>query len=143
VKSLAPPYDAAAAECRDALPQPSRLGAGVFSPAESTKLEFHPLGSLSNRELADLMQAVRIRVLGYLARQGVIESSADLTIVDNEFAEHEPALAALARASVAGSLPRDPSGGPGRPSSCTANRVCGSNPVSTSPSSAFRCTPRR
>jgi hypothetical protein len=33
---------------------------GVFAPAANTKLEFHPLGSLSNTELGDLMQAVRI-----------------------------------------------------------------------------------
>jgi hypothetical protein len=81
---------------------------GVFAPAENTKLEFHPLGSLSNTELGDLMQAVRIRVLGYLARPGVIESSADLTTVDDEFAEREPALAALARASVSGLAPAGP-----------------------------------
>ena len=48
------------------------------------------------------MQAVRIRVLGYLERQGVVESSAELGTVDDEFAEREPALAALARASVSG-----------------------------------------
>jgi hypothetical protein len=54
------------------------------------------------------MQAVRVRVLGYLARQGVIESSADLTTVDDDFAEREPALAALARASVGGLAPAGP-----------------------------------
>jgi hypothetical protein len=81
---------------------------GVFAPADDTTLEFHPLGSLSNSELADLMQAVRIRVLSYLARRGVIESSADLTSVDDEFAEREPALGALARASVSGLAPAGP-----------------------------------
>lgn len=44
---------------------------GVFVPADDKKLEFHALGSLSNAELADRMQAVRIGVLGYLDREGV------------------------------------------------------------------------
>jgi hypothetical protein len=54
------------------------------------------------------MQAVRIRVLGYLERQGVIESNADLTAVGGDFAAREPALAALARASVSGLAPAGP-----------------------------------
>jgi hypothetical protein len=81
---------------------------GVFAPGEDAKLEFHPLGSLSNGQLADLMQAVRIRVLGYLERQGVIESNTELSTVDDELAEREPALAALARASVCGLAPAGP-----------------------------------
>jgi len=81
---------------------------GVFAPDEQAKLEFHPLGSLSNGELADLMQAVRIRVLGYLERPGVIESSAELRTVDDEFAERQPALAALAHARVSGLAPAGP-----------------------------------
>jgi hypothetical protein len=54
---------------------------GVFAPGDDRKLEFHPLGSLSNGEVAELMQAVRIRVLGYLERQGVIEANAELSAV--------------------------------------------------------------
>jgi Putative transposase/Transposase zinc-binding domain len=81
---------------------------GVFAPSEDGALRFHPLGSLSSSEVADLMQAVRIRVLGWLERHGVIDASAELGAVDAEFAEREPALAALARASVSGLAPAGP-----------------------------------
>jgi hypothetical protein len=33
---------------------------GVFAPDEDGKLEFHPFGSLSNGQFADLIQAVRM-----------------------------------------------------------------------------------
>jgi hypothetical protein len=35
----------------------------------------HKGGSLSTAELADLLQVVRVRVLGWLCRRGVIEDS--------------------------------------------------------------------
>jgi hypothetical protein len=71
-------------------------------------LVFHALPLLSNGQVADLMQAVRIRVLRYLARRGVIDDTRDLSVVDADFAEREPALAALATASVSGLLPAGP-----------------------------------
>lgn len=81
---------------------------GVFAAGADGALAFQPLPSLSSGEVSDLMQAVRIRVLGWLERHGVIDASAELFAVDDEFAEREPALAALARASVSGLAPAGP-----------------------------------
>jgi hypothetical protein len=47
---------------------------GVFAPTAVGELIFHPLPSLSSAQLADLLQAIRIRALGWLIRQGVIRS---------------------------------------------------------------------
>jgi hypothetical protein len=63
---------------------------------------------LSNGQVADLMQVVRIRVLRYLARRGVIDDTRELSVVDADFGEREPALAALASASVSGLWPASP-----------------------------------
>jgi hypothetical protein len=81
---------------------------GVFTRGDDGTLEFHALPSLSTSEVADLMQAVRIRVLRFLARAGVIDDTRDLAAVDADFAEREPALASLARASVSGLPPAGP-----------------------------------
>lgn len=81
---------------------------GVFAPDSDGELVFHALPSLSNGQVADVMQAVRIRVLRYLARQGVIDDTRALSVVDSDFAEREPALAALASASVSGLMPAGP-----------------------------------
>jgi hypothetical protein len=43
---------------------------GVFASAKNGALEFHPPQSLSTAELADLLQVVRVRVLGWLCRRG-------------------------------------------------------------------------
>ncbi len=39
---------------------------------------------------------IRVRVLGYLERRGVIENQAELAVLDGDFCEREPALAQLA-----------------------------------------------
>ena len=54
------------------------------------------------------MQTVRVRVVGWLDRHGVIDASAELSALDDDFAEREPALAALGRASVSGLSPAGP-----------------------------------
>jgi hypothetical protein len=55
------------------------------------------------------MQVVRARILSHLARRGIIEAGDDLTVLDDGFAEREPALAQLAAASVAGlAIPAGP-----------------------------------
>jgi len=41
--------------------------------------------------------ALRVRVLRWLGRHGVIEDGTELGVVDREFTEREPALATLAR----------------------------------------------
>jgi len=81
---------------------------GVFAPGEDGALRFHALPSLTSGEVADLMQTVRVRVVGWLDRHGVIDASAELSVLGDEFAEREPALAALGRASVSGLSPAGP-----------------------------------
>ncbi len=80
---------------------------GVFVAANSSPV-FHPLTDLDDSDLADLLQVIRVRVLGFLERKGVIESRQELTLVDDDFAEREPALAQLAAAAVTGLLPAGP-----------------------------------
>ena len=58
--------------------------------------------------MADLLQVIRVRVLNRLERRGVIEDRAGLTLLDDGFAEREPALAKLAAAAVSGLLPAGP-----------------------------------
>jgi hypothetical protein len=74
------------------------------------------------------MQARAHRVLGHLQRQGVIESNSELPTVDDEFAEREPAMSALARASMSrrsGSAGASPVSG--SPSHCATSRVSSSS----------------
>jgi hypothetical protein len=53
---------------------------GVFAPTRNGALDFHLLPSLSTAELAELLQGVRVRVLGWLCRRGVIEDSSQLAV---------------------------------------------------------------
>jgi hypothetical protein len=69
---------------------------------------FHTLPRLCTEEVGDLMQVVRARILSHLARREIIEASDDLTVLNDGFAEREPALAQLAAASVAGLAPAGP-----------------------------------
>jgi Putative transposase/Transposase zinc-binding domain len=69
---------------------------------------FHPLTELDDSDLADLLQVIRVRVLGFLERKGIVESRHELTLLDDDFAERDPALAQLAVAAVAGLLPAGP-----------------------------------
>ena len=43
-----------------------------------------------------MLQVVRIRLLNLLERQGVIEDRSELTLLDDDLAEREPALTQLA-----------------------------------------------
>jgi hypothetical protein len=69
---------------------------------------FHPLTHLDDSDIADLLQVIRVRLVNFLLRRGVIESRHELTLLDDDFAEREPALAQLAAAAVAGLLPAGP-----------------------------------
>jgi hypothetical protein len=82
---------------------------GVFV-ADSSPV-FHPLAHLDDSDLADLLQVIRVRLLGFLERKGimvlrpllgVVESRHELTLLGDDFAERDPALAQLAAAAVAG-----------------------------------------
>ena len=80
---------------------------GVFVPDSGTPV-FHPLPHLDTSDLADVLQVIRVRILKYLERRGVIESRHELTLLDDDFVEREPALAQLASAAVTGLVPAGP-----------------------------------
>ena len=80
---------------------------GVFATDNGSPV-FHSLLHLDDSDLADLLQVIRVRVLNVLERRGVIESRHELTLLDDDFAEREPALAQLASAAVSGLLPAGP-----------------------------------
>jgi len=81
---------------------------GVFAAGDDATPVFHPLPSLDTQDVADLLQVIRVRVLNLLERRGVIEDRAELTLLDDGFAEREPALAQLAAAAVSGLAPAGP-----------------------------------
>jgi hypothetical protein len=81
---------------------------GVFVPNDDATLVFHSLPSLSNTQVADLLQTIRARVLALLERRGVIENKLAPDLIDDGSAEREPALAALAAAAVTGLSPAGP-----------------------------------
>jgi hypothetical protein len=83
---------------------------GVFAPNEDGELVFHALPTLDNRDVADLLQVVRVRVLRMLAHAGVIEEAdtETLCLLDDGFAERDPALFALAHSAVTGPRPAGP-----------------------------------
>ncbi|MFC1643122.1 hypothetical protein ACFL5O_10650 [Myxococcota bacterium] len=66
--------------------------------------------SRQSSAVADLLQVIRVRVLRWLEREGVVECTEhpELTLLDDDFAEREPALAALAMGAVSGRLPAGP-----------------------------------
>ena len=83
---------------------------GVLAPNAQGTLVFHPLPSLDTSDLADLLQVIRVRVLRLLERRGVVACTdqPQLTLLEDDFAQREPALAALAMAAVSGRLPAGP-----------------------------------
>ena len=107
---------------------------GVFVPDGGTPV-FHPLPPLDTSDLADVLQVIRVRIIKFLERKGVmvlrpllgvVESRHELTLLDDAeewwsfdhssasskdhdgFAEREPALAQLAAAAVTGLAPAGP-----------------------------------
>jgi len=80
---------------------------GVFS-ANSDSVVFHPLGRLDDSDIADLLQVIRVRVVNFLVRRGVVESRDELTLLDGGADDADPSLAQLALAAVSGSIPAGP-----------------------------------
>jgi hypothetical protein len=81
---------------------------GVYAQNPSGELDFVALPRLSTSEVADVLQVVRARIVRYLERRGVIETGDELTLLDDELSEREPALSRLARAAVSGLEPAGP-----------------------------------
>jgi hypothetical protein len=81
---------------------------GVFTEGADGELSFHALPRLRTEELADVLQIVRVLILRLLVRRGVVQGKPDLTVVDDDLAEREPALAQLATSAVLGQPPAGP-----------------------------------
>lgn len=81
---------------------------GVYVADEEGTPVFHPLPGLDSMDVAELLQVVRVRLLRFLERCGVIEETSGLTVLPDDLADREPALAQLAAASVSGLAPAGP-----------------------------------
>jgi len=83
---------------------------GVFAPGPTpdAKPVFHPLPRISDTAVADVLQIARTRILRYLVRHRVVEEGADSTVLPDDLADRDPALAALAAAAVSGLPPAGP-----------------------------------
>ena len=81
---------------------------GVFVSSDRGEPEFHALPHLDTTDVADLMQVIRVRILRYLVKAGVIDNACELTVLEDALAEREPALAQLAAAAVSGHAPAGP-----------------------------------
>jgi Putative transposase/Transposase zinc-binding domain len=85
---------------------------GVFTENDDGELTFHPLPFLTNDDVADVLQIASARIIAMLRKNGVIthddESAASVVSADTAFGSSEPALAELAVASAAGTLPAGP-----------------------------------
>jgi hypothetical protein len=81
---------------------------GVFVAGPGGTPVFQPLPELATRDVADLVQVVRARVVRLLIHQGVVEDDDTLTVLTDDIAEREPALARLAAAAVSGLAPAGP-----------------------------------
>jgi hypothetical protein len=88
---------------------------GVFVAAADDDIPvFVPLPRLESADVRDLLAVVRARVLRFLVRRGVIDEDESFTVLPDDMAEREPALAQLAAAAVAGLPPAGPERREGR-----------------------------
>ena len=82
---------------------------GVFVPdTAGGRPAFHALPYISDTAVADVLQIARSRIITFLSRRGVVEVTDDLVTVSDDLADRDPALAALAAASVSGLPPAGP-----------------------------------
>jgi hypothetical protein len=47
---------------------------GVFA-ARGDSVVFHPLARLDDSDVADLLQVIRVRVVNFLVRKGIVETA--------------------------------------------------------------------
>src|SRR5262249_39460306 len=81
---------------------------GVYRPPHGDAPVFCALPRLSTSDVADVLQTVRVPILGYLVRQGVVEAGPEVSWSDAHAAPCEPVLAQLAAAAVSGLPPAGP-----------------------------------
>jgi hypothetical protein len=74
---------------------------GVFARDPIGTLSFHPVGSVTDEDVAELLAKVRSRVIHLLTREGVLDE--DVTSFQfDELSEQSPSLAGIYSASVQG-----------------------------------------
>jgi hypothetical protein len=81
---------------------------GVYTLGSDGSPSFRALPRLSTSEVADVLQVVRVRLLRHFVRHRVIEAGPEATLIEDQLAEREPALAQLACAAVSGLPPAGP-----------------------------------
>jgi hypothetical protein len=81
---------------------------GAYRPAPGDAPVFSGLPRLSTSDVADVLQTVRARVVGYLVRQGVVEAGPEASWIDADPAPRDPVLDQLAAAAVSGLPPAGP-----------------------------------
>jgi hypothetical protein len=82
---------------------------GAFVPDANGNPIFHPMGRLDTTDTADILQIVRARIIRFLVRRGIVSADDDqLSVVSDDLALRQPALAQLARAAVSGLPPAGP-----------------------------------
>ena len=74
---------------------------GVFAHNEDGLLEFYPLGSLSDEDVAEVLSATRDEVLTLLDKEGLLDES-DSSFQFDDLSEDSPTLAGIYSASVRG-----------------------------------------
>jgi hypothetical protein len=75
---------------------------GAYRPAHGDAPVFCPLPRLSTSDVADVLETVRVRILGYLVRHGVVGADPEPSWIDADRAPRDPVLAQLAAAAVSG-----------------------------------------
>lgn len=81
---------------------------GVFVAGPDGKPVFRTLPRISDTAVADLLHVIRTRVIRFLVRRGVVLAESESSLLPDDLAEREPALAQLAAAAVQGLPPAGP-----------------------------------
>jgi len=102
---------------------------GVFVEQPDGPPRFVQLPHIASIDVAEVLLTIRCRVLGLLARRGVIESTDSLELLDSDAAERDPVLAQLTAAAVCGRPPA----GPERRKRVPLHLVHGKGPTITGP----------
>jgi len=104
---------------------------GAFVEQPNGPPRFVPLPHIASIDVAEVLLTIRCRVLGLLARRGVIEAESldRLELLDSDAFERDPVLAQLAAAAATGRPPA----GPERRQRASLQLVRGTGPIITGP----------
>jgi hypothetical protein len=102
---------------------------GVFAEQPDGPPRLVQLPDIASIDVAEVLLTIRCRVLGLLARRGVLESTDSFELRDSDAAERDPVLAQLSAAAVCGLPPA----GPERRQRVPLHLVRGLGPTITGP----------